>query len=121
MLGEHLKIQSRVNSDYTDEQLLLIKEMGIKYVYVIFSDEDSNYESVMRFMDRLDKFGLTCTDAGNVGIYKSPAIHLGLPGRDEGLQRRNARSLPRPCGFYERIPGKTQINGGMNDENTCKR
>ena len=43
MLGEHLKIQSRVNSDYTDEQLLLIKEMGIKYVYVIFSDEDSNY------------------------------------------------------------------------------
>lgn len=78
MLGEHLKIQSRVNSDYTDEQLLLIKEMGIKYVYVIFSDEDSNYESVMRFMDRLDKFGLTCTDAGNVGIYKSPAIHLGL-------------------------------------------
>ena len=38
MLGEKLKIQSRVNSDYTDEQLLLIKEMGIKYVYVIFSD-----------------------------------------------------------------------------------
>ena len=47
MLGEHLKIQYRVNSDYTDEQLLLIKEMGIKYVYVIFSDEDSNYESVI--------------------------------------------------------------------------
>ena len=70
MLGEHLKIQSRVNSDYTDEQLLLIKEMGIKYVYVIFSDEDSNYESVMRFMDRLDKFGLTCTDAGNVEFIK---------------------------------------------------
>ena len=89
MLGEHLKIQSRVNSDYTDEQLLLIKEMGIKYVYVIFSDEDSNYESVMRFMDRLDKFGLTCTDAGNVGIYKSPAIHLGLPGRDEAIERFN--------------------------------
>ena len=89
MLGEHLKIQSRVNSDYTEEQLLLIKEMGIKYVYVIFSDEDSNYESVMRFMDRLDKFGLTCTDAGNVGIYKSPAIHLGLPGRDEAIERFN--------------------------------
>ena len=80
MLGEKLKIQSRVNSDYTDEQLLLIKEMGIKYVYVIFSDGDSNYESVMRFMDRLDKFGLTCTDAGNVGIYKSPAIHIHMEG-----------------------------------------
>ena len=32
MLGEKIKIQSRVNSDYTDEQLLLIKQMGIKYV-----------------------------------------------------------------------------------------
>nr|WP_182448635.1 mannonate dehydratase [Clostridium sp. OM04-12AA] len=40
-------------------------------------------------MDRLDKFGLTCTDAGNVGIYKSPAIHLGLPGRDEAIERFN--------------------------------
>ena len=89
MLGEKIKIQSRVNSDYTDEQLLLIKQMGIKYVYVIFSDEDSNYDSVMRFMNRLDKFGLTCTDAGNVGIYKNAKIHLGLPGRDEAIEKFN--------------------------------
>ena len=88
MLGEKIKIQSRVNSDYTDEQLLLIKQMGIKYVYVIFSDEDSNYDSVMRFMNRLDKFGLTCTDAGNVGIYKNAKIHLGLPGRDEAIENK---------------------------------
>ena len=40
MLGEHLKIQSRVNSDYTDEQLLFDQgNGGSKYVYVIFSDE----------------------------------------------------------------------------------
>lgn len=93
MLGEKIKIQSRVNSDYTDEQLLLIKQMGIKYVYVIFSDEDSNYDSVMRFMDRLDKFGLTCTDAGNVGIYKNAKIHLGLPGRDEAMKNSTSSTL----------------------------
>lgn len=55
---------------------------------------------------------------GFIGIGRAPPCRR-LPRI--GLQRRNARSLPRPCGFYERIPGKTRINGGMNDENTCKR
>ena len=36
MLGDKIKVQSKVVSDYTDEQLLFIKQMGVKYVYVIF-------------------------------------------------------------------------------------
>ena len=44
MLGDNLKIQSRSSSSYTDEQLLLIQQMGIKYVYTIFEDEDIGYD-----------------------------------------------------------------------------
>ena len=74
MLGDKIKIQSKVDSDYTDEQLLFVKQMGVKYVYVIFRDEHTDYDSVMRFMERLHKFDLTVTDAGNVHLYKNDKI-----------------------------------------------
>ncbi|MDO4330200.1 MAG: mannonate dehydratase [Lachnospiraceae bacterium] len=89
MLGDKIKVQSKVVSDYTDEQLLFIKQMGVKYVYVIFKDEHTDYDSVMKFKDRLDKFGLEITDAGNVHLYKNDKIHLGLPGRDEAIEAYN--------------------------------
>ncbi len=93
MLGDKIKVQSKVVSDYTDEQLLFIKQMGVKYVYVIFKDEHTDYDSVMKFKDRLDKFGLEVTDAGNVHIYKNDKIHLGLPGRDEAIEAYNKFNL----------------------------
>lgn len=84
-----IRIQHQVFSDYTDDQLLFLKQMGIEYVYVMFRDHQTDYDSVMKFTDRLRKFGLVPTDGGNRTIYKNPAIHLGLPGRDEGIERFN--------------------------------
>lgn len=89
MLGDKVKVQSKVVSDYTDEQLLFIKQMGVRYVYVIFKDEHTNYDSVMRCKERLERFGLEITDAGNTALYKSDKIHLGLPGRDEAIEAYN--------------------------------
>lgn len=103
MLGDQIRVQSKVVSDYTDEQLLFIKQMGIDYVYVLFKDEDSNYDSVMRLQERLRKFGLTITDAGNGHLYKSDKIHLGLPGRDEAIEAYNN---------FNRILGKAGIPVG---------
>ena len=89
MLGTKIRVQHKVESDYTDEQLLFLKQMGIEYVYAMFKDQHTDYDSVMFFMDRLRKFGFTVTDGGNTNIYKSPEIHLGLPGRDEAIERYN--------------------------------
>lgn len=100
MAEPKMKVQCMVESDYTDEQLLFLTQMGIRYVYVMFKDEHSNYGSVMRFMERLDRFGLTAMDAGNNNIYKSDKIHLGLPGRDEDIKRYND---------FNRILGKANI------------
>ncbi|MTK06169.1 MAG: D-mannonate dehydratase [Hungatella sp.] len=100
MLGNKIKVQSKVVSDYTDEQLLFIKQMGVKYVYVIFKDEHTDYDSVMKFLERLKKYDLTVTDAGNVHLYKNDKIHLGLPGRDEAIEAYNR---------FNRILGKAQI------------
>lgn len=100
MLGTKIRVQHKVESDYTDEQLLFLKQMGIQYVYAMFKDQHTDYDSVMFFMDRLHKFGFTVTDGGNTNIYKSPEIHLGLPGRDEAIERYNN---------FNRILGKAGI------------
>jgi mannonate dehydratase len=84
-----IRIQQQVFSDYTDDQLLFLKQMGIQYVYVLFRDQHTDYDSVMSFVERLRKYQLIPTDAGNRTIYKNPAIHLGLPDRDEGIERFN--------------------------------
>lgn len=87
MAEPRIYIQQQVFSDDTDERLLFLKQMGIGSVYVLFRDQHTDYDSVMRFVERLHKFGLTPTDGGNRSLYKNPAIHLGLPGRDEGIER----------------------------------
>lgn len=90
MLGSKMRAQMKVVSDYTDEQLRFIKQIGVDHVFVMFKNEHTDYDSVMKFMERLRKVGLTVTDAGNTDIYKNPLIHLGLPGRDEAIERYNA-------------------------------
>lgn len=86
-VGLDIKVQHIVWSDATDNELLFLKQMGLKYVYTYFKDEHCDYNSMMRFQERLEKFGLYIADAGNLGIYKCPSIHLGFSDRDECIQR----------------------------------
>lgn len=103
MYENKMKVQIPIRSDFTDDQLLFAKQLGLTNVFVMFKNEDSNYDSVMRFMERCAKFGLTVNDAGNVEMYKHPAIHLGLPDRDEWIKKYND---------FNRVLGKAGIRVG---------
>lgn len=81
-----MRVQYCVNSGCSDDELLFIRQLGIDYVYVLFEDNHTDYDSVMFFMERLKKHGLTATDGGNTRIYKNPSIHLGLEDRDDRIQ-----------------------------------
>ena len=102
-MNSKIKVQIPIASDYTDDQLLFAKQMGLNNVFVMFRDEHSNYDSVMRFMERCAKFDLTVNDAGNVNMYKNPAIHLGLPDRDKWIDKYND---------FNRVLGKAGIRVG---------
>lgn len=84
-----MKVQHHVTSGCSEEELLFLKQMGIQYVNVLFQDGQTDYDSVMTCVERIRKQGLIITDAGSRSIYKNPAIHLGLPGRDEAIERYN--------------------------------
>lgn len=87
MAESKILVQQQVYSDYTDEQLLFAKQMGVQYVYVLFRDQHTDYDSVMSFVERLRKFDLIPLDGGNRTLYKNPSIHLGLADRDRGIER----------------------------------
>lgn len=84
-----MKVQVPVNSSYSDERLHFIKQMGIDNCFVMFTDEDSNYDGVNKFLERCRKAGLTVNDAGNANIYKHPSLPCGLPERDEWIEKYN--------------------------------
>ena len=93
MLGTKIRVQQKVDSSYRDAQLLFLKQMGIKYVYAMFRDEDTDYDSVMKFVDKLTTMGFVVTDGGNTHIYKNASIHLGLPDRDRAIERYNSFNI----------------------------
>lgn len=84
-----MKPQLGVRSNVPDDYLRYIRQMNISHCFVMFTNEQTNYEDVNRTLDRVRKAGLTIDDAGNDFIYKHPSIQLGLPDRDEWIDRYN--------------------------------
>ena len=89
MLGDKIRVQQGVSSSCTDDQLLFIRQQGIRHVFALFEDQHTDYDSVMRFVERVRKFNLTITDAGNTHLYKNPQFHLGLSERDRAIEEYN--------------------------------
>ena len=84
-----MKPQLSVPSHATDDYFQYLRQMNITHCFVMFSNEDSNYETVNRTFDRIRSAGLEIDDAGNAFLYKHPSIHLGLPDRDEWIEKYN--------------------------------
>lgn len=85
-----MKVQCCIQSDASDAYLRFLRQMNIDNCFVMFRNEDTNYEDVNKTIDRVRKAGFTINDAGNSKIYKHPAIHLGFPDRDDWIDRYNA-------------------------------
>lgn len=82
-----IQVQHQIFSDATDGDFLFLRQMGIEHVAVMFRDQHTDYDSVMRFLERVRKNKLIVDDAGNRSIHKNAAVHLGLAGRDEGIEK----------------------------------
>lgn len=83
-----MRVQIPMWSNASDAELQFYREMGIEYISVMFRG-DWDYDSVCRLQERMAGFDLKITDAGDFSVFKNPIIHLGLPGRDEQIDRYN--------------------------------
>ena len=86
-VSSKIKLSAVINPDPTDEELLFLRQLGLDYCYTWLSDDQSNYEYLLQLTERVSEAGLTLYNAGNMSVGKSDKIHLGLPGRDEDIDR----------------------------------
>ena len=84
-----MTVQVPMWSTAADGELQFYREMGIEAVSVMFREDDWDYDSVCRLQERMARFGLRITDGGSFSVFKNPAIHLGLEGRDAQIHRYN--------------------------------
>jgi len=82
---DNTKIASGVSVRATDDDLLFLKQIGLRYVHAQFP-LDANYEMVKSTQERLARFGLSI-HCGIVNHYRSLKIQLGQPGRDEDIEK----------------------------------
>ena len=82
-----IKLSAVISNDPTEEEMVFLRQLGLDYCYTWVTPEQSNYEYLARLKDRVAATGLTLYNAGNYTIGKSHRIHLGLPGRDEDIEK----------------------------------
>lgn len=74
----------------TQSQLRFVAQLGVRYVYTWLGDDQLDAGSIRALERTLEPHGLTLYNAGCVRLGKSPAIHLGLDGRDRDIREFQA-------------------------------
>ncbi len=84
-----IKVEMNCSSQMMDEAMEQIRGMGIEYLAVNFLQDDTDYDSVMRFMERAEKHRLKVGNAGCPTLQKCSSIHLGKEDRDIWIDKYN--------------------------------
>ena len=82
-------IITTIKTATSDEELQLIREMGVDNVDLNLDYETTNYDSLMAVLNRLDRFGLKAGNLSCMPLQKNKIIDLGLEGRDEEIRKFN--------------------------------
>lgn len=83
--GPGIKLSNRIDPECGDDFLCFLQQMGIDCCYAWVGAEQANYEYLSRLQERVATFGLRLFNIGSLDWAKPPAVHLGLPGRDEDI------------------------------------
>lgn len=107
----NLKLSHRVGSEISDDEILFLKQIGMRWARVEFGSRPPDFESVRRTYDRFARQGIKMY-AGVHSSYRSLRIQLGQPGRDEDIEAFNtfSRSLGKlgvPVSCYDFHPANT--------------
>jgi mannonate dehydratase len=111
---ENLKIARRVSADISDSDLLLLKQIGLRWAGVVFG-ENGDLDYMRRAQNRFARFGIKIF-AGRHYAYRNLKIQLGQPGRDQYIEQyqsylRNLGKLGIPVSSYDFHPANTYTTG----------
>jgi mannonate dehydratase len=107
----NIKLAHRVPDDLSDDDMLFLKQVGLRWVRVNFAPERSSFEQLRGTQRRFARFGLKIY-SGVHYAYRSIDVQLGRPGRDKEIEAfqnflRNSGKLGIPITSYDFHPANT--------------
>ena len=107
----NIKLSHRVPDDLSDEDLLFLKQIGLRWARVNFAPERSSFDAIRRTHERFARFGLKIY-SGVHYAYRSLDVQLGKPGRDKDIEAyqtflRSMGKLGVPIASYDFHPANT--------------
>jgi len=105
------KIAHRVSSRLSDDDILFLKQIGMRWARVEFGEEEVPFEKLRAIHERFAKQGIgiySCVQSA----YRSVNVQLGRPGRDKDIETyctflRDCGRLGIPVASYDFHPGNT--------------
>ena len=98
-----MQVEMPVASRITDEEMQMIREMGVHWLAVNFFPEDATDQGVTELQERAARYDLEISNGGAIGVYKNTSIILGRDDREAAMDRYNE---------FTRILGAHGIKGG---------
>src|SRR5262245_56446803 len=88
VLDEHdprnIKLAHRVPSTASDEELLFLQQVGLRWARVELRSAESDYDALSKVQKRFQSFGMRIFSAMHPA-YRSLRIQLGQKGRDDDI------------------------------------
>ena len=82
-----MRPQIPVRTSESEEALAFIRQMGVENVSLMLKPEEIRVEVLRAQKEKLAKFGMTISDAACMELQKNKSIHLGLPDRDQEIEK----------------------------------
>ncbi len=109
------KLAHRLRADISEKNLLFLKQLGMRWARVNFSQQEASLENMRRVQKRYAKFGLRIY-SGVHYAYRNLKVQLGQPGRDKWIDDyqtflKNLGRLGIGVSCYDFHPGNTYTTG----------
>jgi mannonate dehydratase len=119
VIDEHddrnIKLAHRVSSGLGDEDLLFLKQLGLRWARVELQASEGSLDALGRVQQRFARHGIKIYSVMHPA-YRSLRIQLGQKGRDEDIEQyqtflRSMGQLGIPLANYDFHPGNTYTTG----------
>src|SRR4051812_31714028 len=108
---KNIKLAHRVPSSASDEELLFLQQIGLRWARVELQASEGEYDALSKVQKRFQSYGLRIFSAMHPA-YRSLRIQLGQKGRDDDIEQyrtflRSCGRLGIPLAHYDFHPGNT--------------
>ena len=107
----NIKLAHRVTPGISDDELLFLKQIGLRWARVEFQPAEATHDNMARVQERFGKQGIKIFSAVNY-VHRSLKIQLGQKGRDADIEQyqaflRDLGKLGIPVADYDFHPANT--------------